>query len=228
MYVKDHMTADPITVSGDMMISKAVEIMRKNQFHRLPVTDSKGKLVGLITGGLVEEKSGSQNTSLSIFELNYLLSRTTVSDIMIKDVTTTHADVFLEEAAQLMIDREIAVLPVVDDENRVIGIITEKDIFQAFNDLLGHRHKGTRFIIHCEDHPGFLVGVTKLFADNNANLESLAVYHSESRGTELVLKATGDISVENMTDILKKAGYQITGVAQTLEDGSVQHYPVGN
>ncbi|MCR5675679.1 MAG: CBS domain-containing protein [Lachnospiraceae bacterium] len=226
MYVKDHMTADPITISGDMTISKAVEIMRKNQFHRLPVTDAKGKLIGLITGGLVEEQSGQKNTSLSIFELNYLLSRRTVADIMIRDVTTTREDVFLEEAAQLMIDREIAVLPVVDDDGHVIGIITEKDIFQAFNDLLGHRHKGTRFIIQCEDHPGFLVGVTKCFADNDANLESLAIYRSATRGTELVLKATGEISVENMTKVLTDAGYQITGVAQTLEDGSVKHYAV--
>ena len=199
--------------------------MRKNDFHRLPVTDADGKLVGLITGGLVEEQSGQKNTSLSIFELNYLLSRTTVSDIMITDVKTVAADVFLEEAAQLMIDNEIAVLPVVDDGGRVTGIITEKDIFQAFNDLLGHRHRGTRFVIQCEDHPGFLVGVTKCFADNDANLESLAVYHSATRGTELVLKATGGISVESMTDILKDAGYTITGIAQTTEDGTVKHYP---
>ena len=224
MYVKDHMTADPITISGETVISKAVEIMRKNQFHRLPVTDEKGKLVGLITGGLVEEQSGQKNTSLSIFELNYLLSRTTVSDIMIRDVTTIHEDVFLEEAAQVMIDKEISVLPVVDAQMRVIGIITEKDVFQAFNDLLGHRHRGTRFIVPCEDHPGFLVSVAKCFADNDANLESIAVYHSKERGTELLIKATGEISVENMTKILTDAGYRVTGIAQTLEDGTVKHF----
>ena len=210
MYVKDHMTADPITISGETVISKAVEIMRKNQFHRLPVTDEKGKLVGLITGGLVEEQSGQKNTSLSIFELNYLLSRTTVSDIMIRDVTTIHEDVFLEEAAQVMIDKEISVLPVVDAQMRVIGISTEKDVFQAFNDLLGHRHRGTRFIVPCEDHPGFLVNVAKCFADNDANLESIAVYHSKERGTELLIKATGEISVENMTIDLKYGAYDKT------------------
>ena len=224
MYVKDHMTANPITVSGDTVVSKAVEIMRKNNFHRLPVTDANGKLVGLITGGLVEEESGKKNTSLSIFELNYLLSRTTVSDIMIRDVKTVSGDVFIEEAAQLMIDNEIAVLPVVDSDMHVTGIITEKDIFQAFNDLLGYGHRGTRFIFKCEDHPGFLVNVAKCFADNDANLESVAIYHSADRGTELVVKATGEISVENMEKVLADAGYQVTGVAQTLEDGSVKHF----
>ncbi|MCR5486503.1 MAG: CBS domain-containing protein [Lachnospiraceae bacterium] len=223
MYVKDHMTKNPITVTGDTMISKAVDIMAKNHFHRLPVVDEKGKLTGLITGGLVEESSGAKNTSLSIYELNYLLSRTKVSDIMIKDVTTVEPDVFIEEASQLMIDHEIAVLPVVDGDGLVIGIITEKDIFQAFNDLLGYRHTGTRFIIACEDHPGFLVGITKCFAEQDANLESLAVYRSE-RGTELVVKATGEISVESMTDILEKAGYRIIDIAQTLPSGEVKHF----
>ena len=225
MYVKDHMTANPVTVWADTVISKAVELMRKNQFHRLPVTDGSGKLVGLITGGLVEEESGKKNTSLSIFELNYLLSRTTVSDIMIRDVKTVSGDVFIEEAAQLMIDNEIAVLPVVDGDMHVTGIITEKDIFQAFNDVLGHGHRGTRFIFECEDHPGFLVNVAKCFADNDANLESVAIYHSQERGTELVVKATGEISVENMEKVLADAGYHVTGVAQTLEDGSVKHFP---
>ena len=224
MYVKDHMTAEPFTVTGDTVISKAVDIMAKNHFHRLPVTDGSGKLVGLITGGLVEERSGSKNTALSIYELNYLLSRTKVSDIMITDVKTVQPDLFIEEASQIMIDNEIAVLPVVDGDNRVIGIITEKDIFQAFNDLLGYHHTGTKFVIACEDHPGFLIGITKCFADHDANLESLAVYHSKERGTELVIKATGEISVENMTEVLKNAGYKLIDIAQTLPGGEIKHF----
>ncbi|MBQ9504614.1 MAG: CBS domain-containing protein [Lachnospiraceae bacterium] len=224
MYVKDHMTTNVFTVTGDTVISKAVDIMAKNHFHRLPVTDESGRLVGLVTGGLVEESSGSKNTSLSIYELNYLLSRTKVSDIMIKDVKTVKPDLFIEEASQIMIDNEIAVLPVVDEGNKVIGIITEKDIFQAFNDLLGYHHTGTKFVIACEDHPGFLIGITKCFAENNANLESLAVYHSEERGTELVIKATGEISVENMTTVLKDAGYNLIDIAQTLPGGEIKHF----
>ena len=224
MYVKDHMTTNVFTVTGDTVISKAVDIMAKNHFHRLPVTDESGRLVGLVTGGLVEESSGSKNTSLSIYELNYLLSRTKVSDIMIKDVKTVKPDLFIEEASQIMIDNEIAVLPVVDEGNKVIGIITEKDIFQAFNDLLGYHHTGTKFVIACEDHPGFLIGITKCFAENNANLESLAVYHSEERGTELVIKATGEISVENMTAVLKDAGYKLIDIAQTLPGGEIKHF----
>ena len=125
MYVKDHMTEKPYTITKDVVISKAVEIMRKNHFHRLPVVDDQGKLIGLVTGGLVKEKSGASSTSLSIYELNYLLSKTQVQDIMITDVKTISQDVFVEVAAQTMLENEISVLPVVDENNKVIGIITD-------------------------------------------------------------------------------------------------------
>ena len=145
---------------------------------------------------------------------------------MIRNVLTVSEDLFLEEAAQIMIDHHISVLPVVDDFYRVLGIITEKDIFQAFADVLGYRHQGTRFVIKCNDVPGFFHGVTKYFADNNANLESLAVFHTEERGTEVVVKATGEIPVEEMRDILIEAGYDITEIVQTTKEGERIKYPV--
>ena len=226
MYVKDHMTKNPLTITEDEKISKAVEIMGRNNFHRIPVVDKDGRLVGLITGGTVEESTGAKNTSLSIFELNYLLSKRSVKDLMITNVKTTTEDVFLEEAAKVMIDNSVACLPVVDKESRVVGIITEKDMFKAFTDLMGYGRQGTRFVIKCVDQPGFFMGVAKLFADNDANLESLAVFHTEERGTEVVVKATGEIPVEKMRDILNKAGYTITEIVQTTVDGKRVKHPV--
>ncbi len=226
MYVKDHMSRNPFTVSEDTFISKAIEIMRRNNFHRLPVVDSKNRMTGLITEGLIEEGSGSRITSLSIYELNYLLSRTRVSDIMIKDVKTISPDVLLEEAAQKMLDEGVSVLPVVDDKGELVGIITEKDIFRALTELMGYKKQGTRFIVACEDHPGVAAGLAKLFSDNDANMIALAVYHSEERGTELVVKATGEISVESMSKIIIDAGYKLTDVVQTTMEGEVKHYPL--
>ena len=226
MYVKDHMTKDPQTITRDTVISKALEIMRRNDFHRLPVVDENGKLVGLVTGGLVEEESGAKSTSLSIYELNYLLSRTAVEDMMIKNVTTITQDVILEEAAQVMIDNGISCLPVVDESMKVVGIITEKDIFQAFNDVLGYRHQGTRFVISCEDRPGFFIGIAQLFAENDANLESIALYHTEERGTEVVVKATGEIETDKMIRILVRAGFTVTDVVQTTKEGGTIRFAV--
>ena len=217
MYVKDHMTKDPYTITKDVVISKAVEIMRKNHFHRLPVVDDQGKLVGLVT---------ANTTALSIYELNYLLSKTKVSDIMIKDVKTITQDVFVEVAAQTMLDNEISVLPVVDEKNKVIGIITDKDIFQAFVELLGYKSQGTRFIFSATDTPGEFAPMAKCFGDNNANLDSLAVYHTKERGAEIVVKASGAISVEEMAQILVDAGFGLKGIVQTTKFGTTKVFEV--
>ena len=221
MYVKDHMTKNPITISPETTISKALDLMAKNHFHRLPVTDESGKLIGLITEGLVSDSTGRNQTSLDMFQLNYLLSRTKAKDIMITDVTVIAPDVFLEEAAGEMLKAGISVLPVIDADRKVIGIITEKDIFQAFIDLMGMNKQGTKFVIKCEDKPGVFVKIARCFADEDANLESLAVYHSEERGTEVVIKATGEVSVEEMTEVLKNAGFSPEYVIQTSKEGRV-------
>ena len=226
MYVKDHMTKDPITITDDVKISKAVDIMSKGHFHRLPIVNDKGQLIGLVTGGLVTEASGANATSLSIYELNYLLSKTRVKDIMLKDVKTIGPEAFIEEAAQKMLDEGISVLPVIDEDSRVLGIITEKDIFQAFTDLLGYKHQGTRFVFQCDDRPGFFAGIAQLLADNEANMEALAVYHTKGRGTECVVKATGEISVKSMVQILVDAGYKLNNVTQTTKFGTTRTFEV--
>ena len=224
MYVKDHMTKNPTTVTKETPISKALDLMNQGKFHRLPVVDDNGKLIGLITEGMVSESTGKNNTSLSIYELNYLLSRTTVKDIMETNVKTVSGDVFLEEAANEMLDARISVLPVIDDDNKVVGIITEKDIFEAFIDLMGYKHQGTKFVISCEDKPGIFAKAANLFAENDANLESCAVYHNDDRGTEVVIKATGEISVEDMQKILEDNGFHLTSIIQTDNDGKTKVY----
>lgn len=226
MYVKDHMTRNPVTVTKDVKLTKAVDLMAKGGFHRLPVVNNDGKLIGLVTTGLVEESSGSKSTSLSIYELNYLLSRTTVEDIMIRDVKTISPDVFVETAAVKMRDNNINVLPVVDDDEKVVGIITEKDIFQAFIELTGVGTQGTRFVVKCDDRPGAFTKAVNAFADEDANIESIAVYHSDERGVEVEIKATGEVSVEKMTDSLVKAGFVVENILQTMKDGTEKHYPV--
>ena len=225
MFVKDHMTKNPETISKDTSLLKATEIMGKGGFHRLPVVDADGKLIGLVTGGLVEEKSGANNTSLSIYELNYLLARTKVEDIMIQDVKTISPDAFLEEASGIMADNDISVLPVVDADNKVLGIITYRDIYRAFIDLTGYMKPGTRFVVTCEDKPGQFLKVAQLFAQEDANLENIAVYRTE-RGTEIEIKATGEVSVEKMAEVLKEGGFKVTNVLQRSKDGTARHFDI--
>lgn len=223
MYVKDHMTKDPVTISKGESVSKALELMQKGHFHRIPVVDENGKLEGLITEGVVTEASGQNTTSLSIFELNYLLSRTTVDEIMIKDVKTITEEKFVEEAANEMLDASINVLPVVDDANKVVGIITEKDIFKTFVDLLSLKKQGTKFVVKTENKPGEFAKIAQAFADNDANIIAMGVYEQES-GTESFVKATGEIAVEAMNKVLKDAGFEVVNIVQTTTEGERVYY----
>lgn len=214
MYVKDHMTPNPITVGPEATLSECLEIMGKNKFHRLPVIQGN-TLVGLITEGLINDNSGKSSTSLSIYELNYLLGRTSAKDIMIKEVKTVSPDAWIEEAAEIMVENGINVLPVVDSGNKVVGIVTEKDLFKAFLNVMGYRHKGTRFVIKLQDVPGEFEKVCHLFGQENANIENIGVYHSEQRAAETIIRATGEVSVERMTEILVDAGFEVVNVWQT-------------
>ena len=116
MYVKNKMTKDPICIDISSKISEAVDLMSEHGLHRLPVVKG-GKLAGLLTEGQIARKEPSKATSLSIYELNYLLSKTSVDAIMIRDVITIHEDRLLEDAALLMLRHDIGCLPVINDSN---------------------------------------------------------------------------------------------------------------
>ena len=146
MYVKNKMTKDPICIDISSKISEAVDLMSEHGLHRLPVVKG-GKLAGLLTEGQIARKEPSKATSLSIYELNYLLSKTSVDAIMIRDVITIHEDRLLEDAALLMLRHDIGCLPVINDSNDVVGILTQNDVFAAFLDILGYRERGSRITV---------------------------------------------------------------------------------
>ncbi len=127
-FVKDWMTPDPVTIDPHTTLPEANRLMRECNIRRLPVIE-KGKLVGIVTLGDIREASPSNATALSIYELNYLLARLTVGEMMTKDPFTISPDTSIEAAARLMLDHKIGSLPVVSD-GRLIGIITESDIFR--------------------------------------------------------------------------------------------------
>lgn len=126
--VQDWMTRDPITITGDTTLPHAHRLMQDHNIRRLPVVD-EGVLVGIITLGDVREAEPSDATSLSIFELNYLLAKLPVSDIMTPDPITVTPITTIARAAQLMLEHKVGGLPVVD-RGKLVGIITESDIFR--------------------------------------------------------------------------------------------------
>jgi len=149
MFVKEYMTKEVVTVDPETPIQEAEKIMRERKIRRLPVVDKRGKLVGLVTRDRLREVSPSPATSLSIWELNYLISKMKVKDVMVKDVVTVHPDTPLEEAAALGQKLGIGTFPVLDD-GKLVGIITTTDLFRIWTQALGFGRPGTRLhIFNC-------------------------------------------------------------------------------
>ncbi len=127
--VREWMTADVITVTPDTTLPEADRLIVDNMIRRLPVVKN-GKLVGICTYGDIREARPSPATSLSIWELNYLLSQLTIGEIMTTNSITISPEATIGEAARLMLKNQISGLPVVDLHNHLVGIITESDIFR--------------------------------------------------------------------------------------------------
>lgn len=127
-FVRDWMSKNPVTISPKATLPEAHNLMRERKVRRLPVIDHD-KVVGIISLTDVLEAKPSDATTLSIYELNYLLAKLTVAKIMTKQVMTVSPDTSIGDAARMMLDYKIGGLPVVDGE-KLVGIITESDIFR--------------------------------------------------------------------------------------------------
>lgn len=174
MFVRMWMTADAVTVPPETPILEAQEIMKRYGVRRLPVVNKRGRLVGIVTKSDIQGASPSSATTLSIWELNYLLARTTVEQIMVKaeDLITVSPNDPIERAALLMRKHKVGGLPVVDG-GRLVGIITESDIFEVFLKLLGVHQKGTRLTLELEDRPGALSEALNVLREHDVNVRSI-------------------------------------------------------
>lgn len=174
MFVRMWMTADVVTVPPETPILEAQEIMKRYGVRRLPVVNKRGKLVGIVTKSDIQEASPSSATTLSIWELNYLLARTTVEQVMVKveDLITVSPDDPIERAALLMRKHKVGGLPVVDG-GHLVGIITESDIFEVLLKLLGVHQKGTRLTLELEDRPGALAEALDVLREHDVNVRSI-------------------------------------------------------
>jgi acetoin utilization protein AcuB len=128
--VRDWMSRDVITVTPETPLPDADRLMVSHVIRRLPVVDSKGRLVGIVTYGDIRSARPSRVTALSIWELNYLVNRLKVAEIMTRQPITVSQDATIGEAAQLMLKSMISGLPVLDNQGNLVGIITESDIFR--------------------------------------------------------------------------------------------------
>lgn len=222
MLVRDRMSKEVVTIPSSTTILEAQRIMRESRVRRLPVVD-EGKLVGIVTYNDLLEASPSKATTLSRFELTYLLSKMTVAEIMTREVITVSPDVPIEEAALIMQRNQIGGLPVMK-EGRVVGIITESDIFEVFVETLGVREGGTRITLELPQKPGVLHEVTEVIKEYGINILSLATFYEEGKsGYRYVVVRINTLNPSGIVTKLRERGMTVTHVwvAPEGEDGYV-------
>ena len=198
MAVKDFMTRKVVYISPNTTIAHAADMMREQELHRLPVIEND-QLVGLVTEGTIAEASPSKATSLSIYEMNYLLNKTKVGDVMIRDVVTISQFASLEDAAYLMLKNKIGILPVVDNE-QLYGVITDRDIFKAFLEVSGYGEEGVRLRFVTENKVGVLEQIIRLLVEENLNISNTVNIPRKDGKVVIEVQLAGNID----TALLKK------------------------
>jgi len=209
------MTRDPIVIRDDTPIDKALKTMQDNKVRRLPVLNDKGALVGIVSERDLLFASPSPATSLSIYELHYLLSRITVADVMTAEVITVTEDTPLEEAARIMADNRIGGLPV-ERKGDLVGIITETDLFRIFLELLGAREVGVRLTMLVPDEKGMLAKVTSEITELGGNIVSLGTFLGEEPTNVLLTIKVQDVKEEDLVKAMEPLAMKIVDVRRAL------------
>jgi acetoin utilization protein AcuB len=201
MLIKKRMSSPVITVEPNMPIMEALELMKSKNIRRTPVMKD-GRLVGIISDKDLLNAAPSDATSLSVWELNYLLGKITVGEIMTKRVLTVSDDTPIEEAAYIMASEKIGGLPVMSN-GHLVGLITETDLFRIFLELMGAQQDGVR--------------VTALVPDKLGELDVLTHAIAEEGGEFISLTQFSGDSIENRIVTFKVRGMDEDSVRQKIE-----------
>jgi acetoin utilization protein AcuB len=206
MFVRDVMSSPVVTVPPEMPFQDALRLMQEKNFRRLPVVDEKGKLVGIVAERDLLYASPSPATSLSVWEMNYMLSKIKINRLMTPEVITTTPDTTIEDAAHLMVKNRIGGLPVVE-AGQVVGIITETDIFKTLVAMFGGGEAGLRLTLEVPKGKGVLATVSQAVFELGGNIVSFGSFPIEEDPAEdgMVMKVR-EVGKEELIDKLEALG----------------------
>jgi acetoin utilization protein AcuB len=202
-----------MTVTPDTKVEAALKRMREAKVRRFPVVDDDGKLVGIVSEKDLLYAAPSPATSLSIYELHYLYSRIAVDQVMTEEVTTVEHDAPIEEAARIMVDNKIGGLPVMR-EGKLVGIITETDIFKTFMEMMGARDQGVRLTLLCQEKRGELSALTTTVAELDANIVSLGTFWGEDATTAIISMKVAGVDKDTVVEKVKPHVIEIIDVRE--------------
>jgi acetoin utilization protein AcuB len=212
--VSERMSTRPVTVTPGTTISDALRTMRQSRVRRLPVLDEEGTMVGIVSEKDLLYASPSPATSLSIYEMHDMLTRLKVSELMTKDVIKVSPDTLLEDAARIMVDSVIGGLPVLED-GRLVGIITQTDIFKAFLELLAARQEGLRLTVEIPERKGEMARITTAIARLGGNILALGTFLGDDPGTAVVTVKIEDAPKEGLIAAMRELGFHVRDACET-------------
>lgn len=173
MLIRDWMTKDVITVTVDTSMMKASKLLKEKNIRRLPVVNDQGTIIGIVTDRDIKDASPSKATTLDVHELYYLLSEIKIKDIMTKNPFCVNVNGTVEKAAVVMRAKKVEGLPVIDDDDKVVGIITETDIFNVMIEITGVYHGGLQMGFNLPNTPGSLKAVLQDLRSFKARIISI-------------------------------------------------------
>mgnify|MGYP001461310574 FL=1 len=216
MLVKYRMTPDPIIVRPDVSIAEALDQMRQDGVHRYPVVDARGKLVGIVTESDLLYASPSSVTSLNVWELTYLLSQVKVKATMTKDVITVDEEAPIEDAARLMRDHDVGGLPVMR-RGKLVGIITESDLFDVFLELLMAQEAGLRLTVLAPYVKGSMAQIASAISQAGGLIHSLNSFVPEDPEQWGCILKVADISREKLLEAVEPLVLEVLDVREVEE-----------
>ncbi len=214
MIIERRMTLNPVTATPDMSVGEASELMKKEKVHRLPVLDKDKKLIGVISEKDILYASPSPASSLSIHEMAYLLSKLTVKKIMTKNPVSITKDTTIEEAARLMVDQDLSCLPVVDNDNRLLGIVSKSDMFKILLELFGARHYGIRLSFLVDDKPGTIARISESVSSKGWDIISFGTFMGTSPSNAICTVKVQGCSQSELIALIKPLVKEILDIRE--------------
>lgn len=202
MIIVDRMKKNPATASPDMSISDASAKMKAEKVHRLPVLDDSKHLVGVISEKDILLAAPSPASTLSTYEINYLLSRLKVKNIMSRNPVTITKETTIEEAVKLMVDNDLSCLPVMDD-GYLAGIVSKSDLFKILLEMLGAKHPGVRVEALVTDKVGVVAGLSEQFTSAGINIISLGTMEGPTETKRILTFKLENATEEQVRKIME-------------------------
>lgn len=184
MLVERRMSQPVITIPPEMSVPDCLKLMQRERIRRTPVVEN-GRLLGIVSDKDLLNAAPSDATSLSVWEISYLINKILVGDVMTKEVLTIQEDMPIEEAARIMVDNKIGGLPVMKD-GTLVGLITETDLFKLLLELMGARELGVRVTAVVAEKPGKLAAITQAVANANGSFVAFGQFSGDADSNRIV------------------------------------------